>query len=177
MLPFLLIYLRPIQSIIKFFWNASDLLDWMKCRVIGLEIISAVEPKLLWLMAISPALWEEWEENCTAFYLFTKHFLVNFLGIAHVFLTIDYFHTTSQEHLVLENHHVCTEIGKLALKYYAPHKWNNLQKFVKLNKLIPFNEFKSLLTDIEQCECKCFLWIDVVLYIVVLVLYYPNNLV
>ncbi len=55
--------------------------------------------------------------------------------------------TRSQDYSVLKNHHVSTEIGKMALKYYAPHKWNNLQRVVKLDKLIPFNQFKSLLTD------------------------------
>ncbi len=49
----------------------------------------------------------------------------------------------------------------MALKYYAPHK-----RVVKLDKLIPFNQFKSLLTGIGQCECMGFLWIDIVPYYV-----------
>lgn len=47
--------------------------------------------------------------------------------------------TRFQDYLVLENRHVNTEIVKLALKYYAPQKWNSLQKLVKLDKLTPFN--------------------------------------
>lgn len=37
--------------------------------------------------------WQLLAENSTVVHLFTKHFLANFLGISHVFLTIDHFHT------------------------------------------------------------------------------------
>lgn len=34
--------------------------------------------------------------------------------------------------------------------YCALQKWNNLQKLEKLDKLIPFNQFKSVLTDRDK---------------------------
>ncbi len=41
--------------------------------------------------------------------------------MSHVFLTIDHFHTAlgPKTTLVLENHHVSKETGKMVLKYYA----------------------------------------------------------
>lgn len=44
----------------------------------------------------------------------------------------------SQYYLVPEDHHVDTSAGKLPLNYNSPHRWNNLQKLLKLDKLIPF---------------------------------------
>lgn len=60
----------------------------------------------------------------------------------------------SQDYLLIEDHHVITEIVKQA--HYAPNNLNNLQKLLKLDKLVPFSQFKSILIDIEPCERRCF---------------------
>lgn len=71
------------------------------------------------------------------------------------FFTINEFHTALGPtcHLVLEDQHV-NILWETGSKYYAPHKWNNLLKLLKLDKLIPFHQFKSLLIDTEQ---RCFI--------------------
>lgn len=40
--------------------------------------------------------------------------------------------------LVLKDHHVNTKNGYLVLRYYAPHKWNKLQKLLNPDKLIHY---------------------------------------
>lgn len=52
-----------------------------------------------------------------------------------------------------------TAIGPNAIWLNTMHHTSgtHLQKIVKLDKLIIFNQFKTLLTNIEQCECMCFL--------------------
>lgn len=49
--------------------------------------------------------------------------------------------TWSQDYLVLENHHLICGTGKLAFEYSV---YSYLQKLVKLDRLIPFNQYKSL---------------------------------
>lgn len=51
--------------------------------------------------------------------------------------------------LVLVEHHVSPEVGKLALKSYALHKWNNLQTLLKIDELIPFFNL-NLFIDLEM---------------------------
>ena len=95
------------------------------------------------------------EQHCI--YLFTKHVLANYLRILRAFSNHRsiFYCTRSQDFLLLDNHHVNTEIGKLIFKYHAPHKWNNLQKILKLDKLITFNPFWQTSSSV------CFPWIDV----------------
>ena len=64
--------------------------------------------------------------------------------LLYVFLTIDHCHIVlgPKDYSVLKDHHVSTDIGKLSFKYFPPHNWNNLQKLVKLDELISFNQFK-----------------------------------
>lgn len=87
-----------------------------------------------------------YSESKLSLYLFTSYGLwwCNFVSLTYwdavLILPLDY--------LVLEDH-VSTYIGKLAIQYYLPQKWNNLQKLFKPDKLIAFNQFKSLLIDIE----------------------------
>lgn len=72
---------------------------------------------------LSGSRWQQ-KENGTAFYSFTKHFLA---GISHIFLTLDHFHTALGPKPIwsLKISMLILRLGKLAFKYYAPHKWNN----------------------------------------------------
>ncbi len=47
--------------------------------------------------------------------------LLSYRSISHCIRSLEY--------LALENFYVRTEIRKLAFKYDAPHKWNNLESF------------------------------------------------
>ena len=41
-----------------------------------------------------------------------------------------------QDYLVLNVPRVHTELGKTACRYYALHKWNNLQQLLKFKKVV-----------------------------------------
>lgn len=87
-------------------------------------------------------------------HLFTKHFWCIYMSVTCQAIL----HCTMSQHcLIHKNHDVNNEIGKMAFKYYAPHKWNSLQK--------------SLLINLNPC-CLTqsrvnafFLWIGVVPYV------------
>jgi hypothetical protein len=53
---------------------------------------------------------------------------------------------------------VRTELGKTSFKYAATSDWNLLQKEIKLQNLVSYNNFKSLLCNLErnQTVCDCF---------------------
>lgn len=66
-----------------------------------------------------------------------------------------------QNYLVLEILNVHSEIGKLAFKYYAPHKWNNLQKYENLESpfykiLDPFKWFGAVRMYVFSLTVVCF---------------------
>ena len=50
------------------------------------------------------------------------------------------------------------KLGKTLFQVYAPQKWNDLQRALKLNHLISLDSFKCLLFDVLQPECNCTLW-------------------
>lgn len=52
-----------------------------------------------------------------------------------------------------EPHVSCSEARGAAFLAHEMILWNSLQKMVKLNELIPFNQKESLLDDKGQCEC------------------------
>ncbi len=59
-------------------------------------------------------------------------------------------------HCVLnQNYNLCvsfvrTELGKTSFKYAAASDWNLLQKQMKLQNLVSYNYFKSLLCNLES---------------------------
>ncbi len=61
------------------------------------------------------------------------------------------------------NYNLCvsfvrTELGKTSFKYAAASDWNLLQKQMKLQNLVSYNYFKSLLCNLESnlTVCNCF---------------------
>lgn len=91
-------------------------------------------------------------------YLFAQQVLAKNLGIFQVFFKYRSraHRPGSRDYLVLRNHHTNTKIGKQASGFYAAEKWNNLQRLVRFDRLIPFARFKALSAVCEQPEC--FLW-------------------
>src|SRR4029434_2409309 len=53
--------------------------------------------------------------------------------------------TRSQRLISLEIPLTKTNIGKIAFKFFASHKWNTIQVELKLTKYLSVNQFKSLL--------------------------------
>ena len=54
--------------------------------------------------------------------------LLKFKSICH--------NTPSQSLISLEIPHIKTDIGKIAFKFFASHKWNTVQKDLKLNQFL-----------------------------------------
>lgn len=87
--------------------------------------------------------------------------------------------TWFQDYLVLENHHLICGTGKLAFEYSV---YSYLQKLVNLDRLIPFNQYKSLLVNNVQfswnwhfsCWCPCLLGIMymITLWVLIPLLYF-----
>src|SRR4029434_6477546 len=62
-----------------------------------------------------------------------------------------------------------TNIGKIAFKFFASHKWNTVQVELKLTKYLSVNQFKSLsdAKDVPQCCCfKLFSDLIFLLYVI-----------
>ena len=70
-----------------------------------------------------------------------------------------------------------TEFGRTAFSFYAPWSWNQLQKDIKLDRVIPVGDLKNLLQTLKtevcscctcftrDCMCNCVvLWYCIVLY-------------
>lgn len=91
-------------------------------------------------------------------YLFAQQVLAKSLRIFQVFFKYRWraHRSGSRDYLVLRNHHTNTKIGKQASGFYASEKWNNLQRLVRFDRLIPFARFKALSAVCEQSES--FLW-------------------
>src|SRR4029434_3969776 len=49
-----------------------------------------------------------------------------------------------------------TNIGKIAFKFFASHKWNTVQVELKLTKYLSVNQFKSLSDNKDVPQCCCF---------------------
>lgn len=47
--------------------------------------------------------------------------------------------TRSQDWITLDTHDTYFELGKTSLQYFAPHKWNKLQRTLKLENLVPLD--------------------------------------
>ena len=73
--------------------------------------------------------------------------LLKFKSICH--------NTRSQSLLSLEIPYIKTDIGKIAFKLFASHKWNTVQEDLRLTQFFSVNQFKSLLDakDVPQCSC------------------------
>lgn len=91
-------------------------------------------------------------------YLFAQQLLAKSLRIFQVFFKYRWraHRSGSRDYLVLRNHHTNTKIGKQASGFYASEKWNNLQRLVRFDRLIPFARFKALSAVCEQSGS--FLW-------------------
>ena len=66
--------------------------------------------------------------------------------------------TRSQSLISLEIPLTKTNIGKIAFKFFASHKWNTIQVELKLTKYLSVNQFKSLLDAKDVPQCCCFKW-------------------
>ncbi len=66
--------------------------------------------------------------------------------------------TYSQEILVLEVPQVNTEFGKSTFSFFAPNKWNKLQKVLKFAKNVPLDYFRCILDEMGAVQCGCFVW-------------------
>ena len=66
--------------------------------------------------------------------------------------------TRSQSLISLEIPLTKTNIGKIALKFFASHTWNTVQVELKLTKYLSVNQFKSLLDNKDVPQCCCFKW-------------------
>ena len=64
--------------------------------------------------------------------------------------------TRSQSLISLEIPLTKTNIGKIAFKFFASHKWNTVQVELKLTKYLSVNQFKSLLDAKDVPQCCCF---------------------
>src|SRR4029434_1457754 len=64
--------------------------------------------------------------------------------------------TRSQSLLSLEIPLTQTNIGKIACKFFASHKWTTVQVELKLTKYLSVNQFKSLLDNKDVPQCCCF---------------------
>ena len=64
--------------------------------------------------------------------------------------------TRSQSLISLEIPLTKTNIGKIAFKFFASHKWNTIQVELKLTKYLSVNQFKSLLDAKDVPQCCCF---------------------
>lgn len=49
-----------------------------------------------------------------------------------------------------------TELGKTSFSFHAPESWNNIQKALHLELLVPFGEFKNLVSKATEKVCRCF---------------------
>lgn len=50
--------------------------------------------------------------------------------------------TALGDYVVLKIHHMKTKTGRQAVEFYAPQKWDHLQR-LRLGRLIPFARFKA----------------------------------
>src|SRR4029434_3281148 len=66
-------------------------------------------------------------------------------------------HNTRSKSLIsLEIPLIKTNIGKIAFKFFASHKWNTVQVELKLTKYLSVNQFKSLLDAKDVPKCCCY---------------------
>ena len=66
-----------------------------------------------------------------------------------------HYHTRSQDFFTLEIPTVNSELGKTAFRFYGPHMWNSLQSVLKLEILISFDRFKSMVMNTMISNCNC----------------------
>uniref|UniRef100_A0A8C6V4C6 Reverse transcriptase domain-containing protein n=1 Tax=Neogobius melanostomus TaxID=47308 RepID=A0A8C6V4C6_9GOBI len=66
------------------------------------------------------------------------------------------YNTRSHDCLVLKNGLVKSDTGKRGFSYYAAHKWNELQRLLQLNSLVPLSHLKRLIFDMYKENCTCF---------------------
>ena len=64
--------------------------------------------------------------------------------------------TQSQSLISLEIPLIKTNIGKIAFKFFASHKWNTVQEDLKLTQYLSVNQFKSILDAKDVPQCCCF---------------------
>ena len=64
--------------------------------------------------------------------------------------------TRSSELLLLNIPRIRTDFGETAFSFCAPTAWNNLQRTLKLDTLVPLSHFKSLLNTYFSPVCTCF---------------------
>src|SRR4029434_10488572 len=64
--------------------------------------------------------------------------------------------TRSQSLISLEIPLTKTNIGKIAFKFFASHKWNTIQVELKVTKYLSVNQFKSFLDNKDVPQCCCF---------------------
>ncbi len=72
--------------------------------------------------------------------------------------TVGNYSLRSQMYYNLNVHSARTNLGTKAFKYAAPSDWNFLQMNSRLNQLVPFRYFKTVLCGLEKDLeiCKCF---------------------
>ena len=68
---------------------------------------------------------------------------------------ISYF-TRSQSYITLEVPHTSSKLGETAFYSYAPVKWNEIQKSLKMDTLISVKDFKVLIDGFYSENCTCF---------------------
>src|SRR4029434_4963358 len=87
--------------------------------------------------------------------------------------------TRSQSLISLEIPLTKTNIGKIAFKFFASHKWNTIQVELKLTKYLSVNQFKSLLDNKDMPQCCCFKllsYLIFLLYVIIFFLYLISEL-
>ena len=65
-------------------------------------------------------------------------------------------HTRSNDWLTLHVPRVYTELGRSAFSFSAPSAWNSLQSTLKMNSLVSFGHFKSMIVNLLSSVCTCF---------------------
>ena len=66
------------------------------------------------------------------------------------------YQTRSNSYPQLTVPNVRTELGKLAFCFDAPTSWNLVQRTLKLETLIPYKQFKTLIANLPTPLCNCF---------------------
>ena len=79
--------------------------------------------------------------------------------------------TRSQSLISLEIPLTKTNIGKIAFKFFASHKWNTVQVELKLTKYLSVNQFKSLLDAKDVPQCCCFKWFSDLIFLLYVILF------